>query len=240
LQAEGRPTAKYTLQMPKIDWEAWRERARGSILDVNDGIVSAAGVAEGFAGAGASLRALLLAGVVVILSGGMAAAGARYSEVRTEWEMNRALIAAERASIEADPDGELSELAGIYEAKGLHPELALQVARALTERDPVAAHADAEHRLNDLGDKSSAISEGLTAGLAYAAGAAIPLAAMQWLPDSQRTLTTFGAVLVALALTGWLASWLTGLPLVRLIRRNVLLGGATMAAGLIVGYSLDL
>jgi hypothetical protein len=94
---------------------------------------------------------LLLAGTAVILAGGSAAAGARYSEARTEWEMDRALLEAERASIEADPAGEFEELVGIYEAKGLNPGLVRQVAEALTELDPVAAHADAELRLEALG-----------------------------------------------------------------------------------------
>ena len=105
-------------------FEAWRGRARESILEVNDGIVSAAGIAEGFASVGASFRTLLFAGISVILAGGLAAAGARYTEVRTEWEMNRALIDAERASILADPEGELAELAELYEAKGLDAQLA--------------------------------------------------------------------------------------------------------------------
>src|SRR5690349_12803913 len=89
----------------------WRDRARESILEVNDGIVSAAGVAEGFASAGAALHTLAFAGIAVIVAGGLAAAGARYSEVHTEWEMHCALVEDERASIAADPDGELSELA---------------------------------------------------------------------------------------------------------------------------------
>ena len=49
-----------------------------------------------------------------------------------------------------DPDGELEELVGIYQGKGLDAELARQVAAALTERDPVAAHTDAELRLDEL------------------------------------------------------------------------------------------
>lgn len=90
-------------------------------MDVNDGIVAAAGVAEGFARAGATTHTLLMAGVVVMVAGGFAAAGARYTEERTEWEMNRRLLAAERAAIEADPEAELEELAGIYEPKALSP-----------------------------------------------------------------------------------------------------------------------
>jgi VIT1/CCC1 family predicted Fe2+/Mn2+ transporter len=144
---------------------AWRERAPDSILEVNDGIVSAAGIAEGFASVGASLPTLLFAGTALILAGGLAAAGASYSEVRTEWEMDRALVDAERACILADPEAELAELTAIYEAKGLDPQLAQQVARALTDRDPVAAHTDAELRLAALGPTSRARPDRVVRGL---------------------------------------------------------------------------
>jgi vacuolar iron transporter family protein len=220
--------------------EAWRLRVRASVLHLNDGIVSAAGIAEGFASAGASDSVLLVAAAATVLAGGLAAAGTRYAEVRTEWEMNRALVEAERARIAADPDGEFEELVGIYQAKGLDEELARQVAGALTERDPVAAHADAELRLDDLGTTSGALPAGVGAGAVYAVGAALPLAGILWLPSDDRMVLTFVVVLIALGLTGWLASWLTGLPALRLVRRNVLLGGATMAASLLIGLLIDL
>jgi vacuolar iron transporter family protein len=195
---------------------------------------------EGFASAGASDSVLLVAAVATVLAGGLAAAGARYTEVRTEWEMNRALVEAERASIEADPDGEFEELVGIYQAKGLGNELARQVAAALTERDPVAAHADAELRLDDLATTSGAVLAGVAAGISYGIGAALPLTAMRWLPSGERMVLTVVVVLIALGLTGWFASWLTGLPALRLVRRNVVLGGATMAASLLIGLVIVL
>jgi VIT1/CCC1 family predicted Fe2+/Mn2+ transporter len=46
-------------------------------------------------------------------------------------------------------------------------------------------------------------------------------------------------VLLALVLTGWFTSWLTGLPLLRLMRRNLVLGVATMAAGLVIGVAIS-
>ncbi len=217
---------------------AWRIHARDSILDVNDGIVSAAGIAEGFASAGASTNTLIIAGITTILAGGCAAAGARYTEVHTEWEMNRALLAEERASIEADPEGEFEELVGMYAAKGLRPELAREVAQALTAADPVAAHADVELHLAELGETSGGTSAGLITGLCYAGGAALPLAAMLILPVGERVVLTFLAVLIALVVTGWFASWLTRLPPLRLILRNVALGVATMLASLLLGSLL--
>ena len=78
----------------------------------------------------------------------------------------------------------------------------------------------------------------MTAGLCYGAGAALPLAAMSWLPLDDRLTLTFLAILIALVLTGWLAAWLTGLPVLRLVRRNVLLGGAIMAVSILAGLVL--
>jgi VIT1/CCC1 family predicted Fe2+/Mn2+ transporter len=219
-------------------FEAWLVRVRESILEVNYGIVSSAGIAEGFSSVGASSRTLLFAGTSVTLAGGLAAAGARYAEVRTEWEMNHAMIDAERASILADPEGELAELTKIYEAKGLDPQLARQVARALTDRDPVAAHTDAELRLDALGPTSGASPAAATAGLSYGAGALLPLTAMYFLPLGERMPITFLIVLVALGLTGWFAAWLTDLPAIRLMRRNVMLGAATMVTGVLIGKAI--
>jgi VIT1/CCC1 family predicted Fe2+/Mn2+ transporter len=78
----------------------------------------------------------------------------------------------------------------------------------------------------------------LTAGFGYGLGAAIPLVLMKWLPLDDRLTLTFITVLIALGLTGWLAAWLTGLPVLRLVRRNVLFGSITMVIGLLAGYVL--
>jgi VIT1/CCC1 family predicted Fe2+/Mn2+ transporter len=218
--------------------EAWRERARASVLDVNDGIVTAAGIAEGLASAGASHTVVFFAGAATLLGGSVAAAAARYSEEQTEIEMNRSLLEAERASIEADPDAELEELVGLYQAKGLPADLARQVAEALTAHDAVAAHADAELRIEDIGSTRDSLAAAATAGLSFAAGTMLPLAAVYWLPWHRIELA-FVVVLCALALTGWLAAWLTGLPVLRLARRNVVLGATTMVAGLLIGLLVD-
>ncbi len=225
--------------LQRVSWaegrEGWSEHARDSILDVNDGIATAAGIAEGFGTAGASTSTLLLAGAAVILAGGVAAAGARYTEERTAWEVNRSLLDAERASIAADPQAELQELVGIYETKGLSADLARQVAEALTAFDPVAAHADAELHLHGAASPRASLHAAVIAGLSYGLGAAVPLAVVSAVPVGPRIELTFVAVLLALALTGWFTSWLTGLSLLRLVRRNLILGAATMAAGLVIG-----
>lgn len=229
-----------TFELDSARLAAWRENARDSIVEINDGIATAAGVAEGFATAGATVRTLLLGGLTVIVAGALAVAGAKYSEVRTEWEMNRSLIERERDRLHADPEGEMEELVGIYQAKGLEPQLARQVAEALSSRDPVAAHVDAELGLDQLGRSSGAAQAAAIAGLSFALGAAVPLLLVYLLPSRERVISTLIVVLVALALTGSIAAWLTGLPIIRLVRRNVMLGATTMAAAIIVGDAVSL
>ena len=239
----GRPPSQWRAQCALMmrlvsesdELEVWRQRARESILDLNDGIVTAAGIAEGFASAGATTSTLLVAGVATVIAGGFTAASARYTEITTEWEMNRALIEEERASIQTNPEEEFEELVGIYQGKGLGAELARQVASALTEHDPLAAHADAEYGLDELGPTSGAAPAAAVAGLSYGVGAGLPLIAIRWLPHDQRIILTFAVVLFALALTGWFASWLTRLPALKMVRRNLILGAATMAASLLIG-----
>src|SRR5262249_43451028 len=182
--------AMRTLELDSAQLTAWREHARESILEINDGIASAAGVAEGFATAGATVHTLLLAGLTLIVAGALAAAGARYSEVRTEWEMSRSQIEQERANLVADPEGEMEELVGIYQAKGLEPQLARQVAEALSRRDAVAAHVDAELGLDRLGTSSGAVLAAAIAGLSYGLGAVVPLLLVYFLPAWEREVLT--------------------------------------------------
>jgi VIT1/CCC1 family predicted Fe2+/Mn2+ transporter len=215
--------------------EGWSEHARDAILYANDGIVTTAGVAEGFTTAGASTGTLFFLGAAVIVAGGLAAGGERYVEKRTEWERHRSLLEAERASIAANPEAEFEELVQIYETKGLSADLARQVAESLTEHDPLAAHGDAELQLDSAASPLTSLRAGLAAGLSYALGAIVPLVVIIASPGGARIELTFVAVLVALALTGWLTSWLTGLSPLRVVRRNLVLGAAALLAGVVIG-----
>jgi VIT1/CCC1 family predicted Fe2+/Mn2+ transporter len=81
------------------------------------------------------------------------------------------------------------------------------------------------------------MSTALSAGLFFGLGAAVPLVAVRWLPVRERSELASAPVLLALAVTGWFASWLTGLPRSRMVLRNLALGASTMAAGLLIGHA---
>jgi hypothetical protein len=61
-------------------------RLRGWTIDANDGIIATASLLQGFAGAGAGDRLLLLAATAATIAGGLSAGGAKWAEAAAERE----------------------------------------------------------------------------------------------------------------------------------------------------------
>ena len=80
----------------------------------------------------------------------------------------------------------------------------------------------------------------LNAGLFFSLGAAVPLVAIRRLPVRERRELAYAPVLLALGLAGWFAAWLTGLPRLRMVIRNLVPGASTMTAGLTIGHAVAL
>src|SRR3954469_20145387 len=117
---------------------------RAGVLGANDGIVSTAGIVMGVAGATTDRGTILVAGVAGLAAGALSMAAGEYVSVSTQKDSELALLEKERRELRDEPEDELEELAGLYVDKGLSAELALQVAKQLTDHDALAAHAEAE------------------------------------------------------------------------------------------------
>ena len=63
-----------------------------------------------------------------------------YVSVSSQTDTEKADIAREKAEIDADPAEELRALVEIYDRRGVPTGLALQVAAALHEEEPLGAH----------------------------------------------------------------------------------------------------
>src|SRR5690606_21639646 len=148
-------------------------RLRAGVLGANDGIVSTAGVVVGVAATSTSVPVIATAGGAALLAGALSMAAGEYVSVSTQRDTEKALLATERRGPAEMPDAELDELAGIYEAKGLTPDLARQVAVQLTERDPLAAHADAELHL-DPDELTSPWEAALASVVSFTVGGLLP------------------------------------------------------------------
>jgi hypothetical protein len=97
---------------------------RAAVLGANDGILSTSSLVLGVAASGASGAAIITAGVAGLVAGALSMAAGEYVSVSSQRDTERADIRLEERELLRDPDGELRELAGVYEQRGLAPALA--------------------------------------------------------------------------------------------------------------------
>ena len=214
---------------------------RAGVLGANDGIISTAGLVVGVAAATTDRTAILIAGVAALAAGAVSMALGEFVSVSSQRDTEQALIEHERQEIEEDPEGELAQLAAIYERKGLSPSTARQVATELSERDPLAAHVEAELGL-DPDERTNPWHAAIASAVAFTLGALLPLVAVVLAPVSARIPVTVAAVILALAVTGSVSAWFGRAHRLRAVVR-LLVGGAlamafTWAIGSVFGATV--
>lgn len=210
---------------------------RAGVLGANDGIVSVAAVAVGVAGATTAVAAILTAGLAALVGGAISMALGEYVSVSSQRDSEHALIAKERRELAEMPEQELEELTGLYEAKGLTRETARQVAVELTEHDVLAAHLSAELGI-DQDDVVSPWHAALASAVAFTLGGILPLIPILLLPAGIRVPVTFVVVIVALAVTGYVAAFIGGSSRWKATIRVVIGGALALIATFVIGALL--
>ena len=165
-------------------------------------------------------------------------AAGEYVSVSSQRDTEEADLRLEERELASDPVGELAELTGIYEGRGIPSELAFEVAQALTERDALGAHARDELGLPEERRARPLQAAGASA-LAFAVGAILPLLAIGIFGSSLRVAACIVVTLLALAGLGALGARLGGATELPAVARVVFWGavamGATSAIGALVG-----
>jgi VIT1/CCC1 family predicted Fe2+/Mn2+ transporter len=210
------------------------------VLGANDGIVSVAALLMGMTAAGTGRPELLTAGAAGLVAGALSMAAGEFVSVSSQRDAERADLALEARELAADPEGELEELARIYERRGLAAPLAHRVAEELSRGDRLAAHAR-----DELGLATGAFARPWQAAWASAAsfsiGAALPMSAAL-IPVSAVAGAIAAVTLLGLALLGAVGARLGGAPARRASARVVLWGAAAMgltaAVGALVGVAV--
>ncbi len=220
-----------TAMSERLNW------LRAGVLGANDGIVSTAGLVAGVAGATTATQPILTAGIAGLIAGAVSMALGEYVSVSSQRDSERALLDKERGELAAFPEQELDELAALYQAKGLTPATARQVAEELTANDAFGAHADAELHIDPAELANPWHAAGASA-VAFTAGSLLPLVAILLPPAGARFPVMFVVVVVALALTGYLSARLGGAAPGRAVARLVAGGALAMAVTFGVGQLL--
>jgi VIT1/CCC1 family predicted Fe2+/Mn2+ transporter len=207
---------------------------RAAVLGANDGLISTGSLIVGVAAAEAARGPILLAGCAGLTAGALSMAAGEYVSVSSQADTERADLEREREELRTAPEHERAELAGIYVARGLTPELAARVATELMAHDALGAHARDELGLSET-TRARPLEAALASAAAFAVGAAPPLA-LAWLVPLRTLGVVVGAsALVLLALLGAIAAWLGGASRLRGALRVAFWGAVAMAATALIG-----
>lgn len=169
---------------------------RAAVLGANDGLVSNLSLVMGVAGAELNNKAILITGLAGLLAGAFSMALGEWLSVQSSRESYMHQISIEQNELANAPQEEAEELALIYEARGLPPAEARQLAQHVIETPESALETLSREELNvdpaELG--GSAWEAAITSFLLFSIGAIIPVISFIFLSG-------FTAVIVSMVLS---------------------------------------
>ncbi len=246
LAADSATHAQELAQILGRPGEPWHSTEAGGYLrsviyGFNDGLTAIFGLVSGVIGAGYTTdpRFVIVSGIAGAFAQALSMAASGYLAAKSQAEVQAHDIEMERYEIRLMPDIEEDELALIYEAKGLTPELARSTAHALMA-DPEKALATKVREELDIAEAAvTPIGDGLVTGLATAVGAIIPI--VPFLLTSSRWAIWISLTISMLAhfAVGAARSVFTGRGIWASGRDMFLVGFGVAAAGYVIGLGLE-
>ena len=174
---------------------------RAAVLGAGDGLLTNVSLVLGIAGANPPASTVRLAGLAGLLAGAFSMAAGELVSVQAQEELIEHEVEIERAELADDPRGEESELAEMYEAKGIPAAEARTVADILMSNSDVALDTHVRLELGvDPREPPSAWQAAIASFLSFSLGAFIPL--FPWLFWSGATGIAASIVLGAVAAVG--------------------------------------
>jgi len=207
---------------------------RAAVLGANDGLISTSSLVVGVAAAQPDRASVVVAALAGLVAGALSMAAGEYVSVSSQSDTETADMAREKMELATQPEHELAELAGIYESRGLSPELAKQVAIELTAFDALGAHSRDELGIFEH-TRARPTQAALSSAAAFAVGAALPVLLVFLAPTAILTPLIFGATIVALGGLGMLAAQLGGASRWRGAARVTFWGAIAMVSTALIG-----
>ncbi|AVO66178.1 VIT family protein [Weissella cibaria] len=207
---------------------------RAAVMGANDGILSVSGIVIGVAGATTNSFAIFIAGFAGALAGTVSMAMGEYVSVHSQ---NDAQVKAEETQTQALKTDYATEFAFVqqkYMNQGISTDLAAQATREMMAKDALGTTVRERYGFT-LHHEVSAIGAAVASMIAFPLGSVLPMLAITLLPPHVRVPATAGAVLIALAFTGYAAAHLSGANERRATVRNVVAGIFTMIVTYLIG-----
>ncbi|CAM5698036.1 VIT family protein OS=Streptomyces tendae OX=1932 GN=GUR47_12375 PE=4 SV=1 [Streptomyces tendae] len=207
---------------------------RPAVFGAMDGLVSNLALMTGVAGGTASQQTVVISGLAGLAAGAFSMAAGEYTSVASQRELVEAELDVERRELRKHPADEEAELAALYEARGVEPELAREVARQLSSDPEQALEIHAREELGiDPSDLPSPTVAAVSSFGSFALGALLPVlpfllgAGVLWPAVLLALAGLFlcGAVVAKVTARSW---WYSGL-------RQLVLGGAAAGVTYLLG-----
>jgi len=213
---------------------------RAAVLGANDGLLSVFSLLMGVAGAGVGPREILLTGLAGMLAGGLSMALGEWLSVQSSRELYEHQIGIEKRELAEMPGEEMAELALIYQAKGIAPDTAREIAAGLLSDPGSALDTLAREELGidptELG--GSAWEAALMSFLLFSAGALVPVFPYFFLTGAAGVAVSAVLSLIALFIIGAAITLMTGRSVLYSGFRQVGFGLAAAAVTFGVGRLL--
>ncbi len=221
--------------------EPWHRTESGGFLrnivyGFNDGLTANFGLVMGVVGAQVSAGVVVLAGVAGLVADALSMGSSGYLAAKSEQEVYAHEIALEQEEIRLMPKLETEELALIYEAKGLPPALARQLAEQIISNPEVALQEKVREELGIGFERASPLQQGLMTGIATALGAFIPIFPYLFLQADVATYVSFVISMLSHFVVGAARSVFTGRNAFRSGLDMFLVGLGVAIAGYIIGF----
>jgi VIT1/CCC1 family predicted Fe2+/Mn2+ transporter len=213
---------------------------RAAVLGANDGLLSNFSLVMGVAGAQVSADTVLVTGLAGLLAGAGSMAMGEWVSVQSARELAGHQLEIEAREIDEIPEEEREELALIYEAKGLNPAQARELAaRQIADRS-TALDTLAREELgidpDELGG-SAAVAAGSSFVL-FAVGAILPVMPYFFLSGASAVIVSAALSVIGLFSIGALITVFTGRSALFSGGRQVLIGSAAATLTYLVGLAI--
>lgn len=217
---------------------------RAGVLGANDGLVSNMSLVMGVAGATQGQAGILVAGIAGLLAGSISMALGEWLSVQCARELYQKQIDIEAQELENDPEEEINELAILYEAKGIAPERAHQLAQTALANPETALDTLVKEELGIDKDAlaGSAWKAAITSFFLFAFGAAIPVMPFIFFTGSLAIYSSLIFSTIALFMIGAIITLFTGKNFLISGFRQVIFGlaasGITYLIGRLIGGAI--
>lgn len=200
---------------------------RAGVLGANDGILTVVGVLFSVAAATSNSFTIFIAGLSDLLACAFSMASGEYASVSSQKDTEKAVVAEEAALLQTQPQVERDVVVDYYVDRGVSRETSRQIADQLLAEDDLGTMIRVKYSLKQ-GHYMNPWYAAFSSLVSAASGGIFPLVAMTFLPVAWQWPGTIIAVILSVALTGFLSAKLGDGLVKRAMVRNIIIGIITM------------